>query len=137
MTFAVFMLDSQVEQHYFIGIMSLRQIVTMSIPYTNISTNIVQKNSTYNVRTSTNTWAIIRESLLLNNASLPENSSRLFYTEEFIYLVPYYDGTDFSGQLVRVRASTFADIVPDIEILNLAILDDELTGFSSGFSCKL
>ncbi|ETI49544.1 hypothetical protein L914_06462 [Phytophthora nicotianae] len=52
---------------------------------------------------------------------------------EYLYLVPYYNGTAYASKILRVMALTFST-TPIVEILDLSTVDQTLKGFGSAFT---
>ncbi|KAE9030440.1 hypothetical protein PF011_g587 [Phytophthora fragariae] len=53
---------------------------------------------------------------------------------EYLYLVPFYNGTIYASKVLRVLALTFASTTPIVETLDVGSLDKSLKGFGSSFS---
>ncbi|KAE9258348.1 hypothetical protein PF002_g160 [Phytophthora fragariae] len=56
---------------------------------------------------------------------------------EYLYLVPFYNGTIYASKVLRVLALTFASTTPIVETLDVGSLDKSLKGFGSSFSDDL
>lgn len=53
---------------------------------------------------------------------------------EYLYLVPFYNGTIYASKVLRVMALTFASATPIVETLDVGSLDKSLKGFGSSFT---
>ncbi|GMF54014.1 unnamed protein product [Phytophthora fragariaefolia] len=60
--------------------------------------------------------------------------SELEQDVEFLYMVPFYNGTTFTSKILRVMALTFSLATPIIEVLDVGALDSSLRGFGSSFT---
>ncbi|KAF4324249.1 hypothetical protein BBO99_00000900 [Phytophthora kernoviae] len=53
---------------------------------------------------------------------------------EYVYLVPFFNGTAYASKVVRVLAHTFCSATPVVEALDLSATDKSLKGFGSSFT---
>ncbi|KAF4137967.1 PAN domain [Phytophthora infestans] len=53
---------------------------------------------------------------------------------EYLYLIPYNNGTAYASKVLRIMALTFSSKAPIVEILDLSAVDKSLKGFGSAFT---
>ncbi|GMF09218.1 unnamed protein product [Phytophthora lilii] len=62
------------------------------------------------------------------------NPAELEKDVEYLYLMPFFNGTAYASKLLRVLTLTFSSTVPIVETLELSMVDKALKGFGSSFT---
>ncbi|OWZ21335.1 hypothetical protein PHMEG_0004142 [Phytophthora megakarya] len=84
----------------------------------------------------TTTWRIV---LKAQYAAAPTHSGfgvpdEIVQDVEYLYLVPFYNGTVYASKVLRVMSLTFASTTPIVETLDLSNVSPKLKGFGSAFT---